>query len=96
VPNSRSAGRATQRGGRGTQSQRKRGTASGRYTPPIPRQQRRSPGWFPYVIVGLLVLGLLVIILNYANVFPGGTNDWYLVGGIVAILGGLIFATNYH
>jgi len=69
---------------------------SGRYTAPIPREKRHSPGWFPYAIIGLLVAGLVVIIGNYAGAMPGGVHDWYLIGGIVAIIGGLILATYYH
>src|SRR5579875_4095708 len=80
--------------GRVTPSQKQTGastrSASGRYTPPIPRTQRQSPRWFPFVIIGLLVVGLVVIIGNYAGAMPGGTHDGYLIGGIAAIVVGLI------
>jgi len=69
---------------------------SGRYTHPIPKEQRQSPPWFPWVLLGFLVLGLLTIVLNYVNVLPGGTNNWYLIGGIVLIVIGLFGATFYH
>ncbi|MHB1986510.1 MAG: cell division protein CrgA [Acidimicrobiales bacterium] len=82
--------------GRVTPSQKQIARQGGRYTPPIPREKRHSPSWFPFVLVGLLVLGLAVIIGNYANVLPGGTHDWYLIGGIAAIVAGLIMATYYH
>jgi hypothetical protein len=85
-------GRATPKGGATVRQP----AASGRYTPPIPRQQRHSPRWFPFVLLGFLVLGLLLIVLNYVNVLPGGTNNWYLIGGIVAIVVGLFMATFYH
>jgi hypothetical protein len=48
------------------------------------------------VIIGLLVAGLVLIIGNYAGIMPGGTDYWYLVGGIVAMVVGLILATTYH
>jgi Cell division protein CrgA len=86
------SGRATPKGG----PTAKQPVASGRYTPPIPRQQRHSPRWFPVVLLGFLVLGLMMIVLNYVNVLPGGTNNWYLIGGIGAIVVGLFMATFYH
>ncbi|MHB8245286.1 MAG: cell division protein CrgA [Acidimicrobiales bacterium] len=81
--------------GRVTPSQ-KEVVRSGRYTAPIPREKRHSPPWFPYAIIGLLVIGLIVIIGNYTGVLPGGVQDWYLVGGILSIIAGLILATYYH
>ena len=69
---------------------------SGRYTPPIPRTQKVSPMWVPVLMFTLLGLGLLVIMLNYLDVVPGGTSNWYLLGGLGLILGGIITATNYH
>ena len=69
---------------------------NGRYTAPIPRTQRHSPPWYPFVIVGLLVLGLITIIANYAHVTPGGTHSYYLLVGIGAIVVGLIMATYYR
>ena len=69
---------------------------SGRYTAPIPREQRHSPPWFPYAIVGFLVIGLFLIIGNYIGIMPGGTSNWYLIGGIGGIIAGLIMATYYR
>jgi hypothetical protein len=70
--------------------------SSGRYTPPIPKEVRHSPRWFPFVLLGFLIVGLLLIVLNYVNVLPGGTSNWYLIGGIGAIVVGLFMATFYH
>jgi len=69
---------------------------SGRYTPPIPKDRRRSPAWYPFVLLFLLIVGLLMIVLNYVHVLPGGTSNWYLIGGIGAIIVGLTMATFYH
>jgi hypothetical protein len=84
------SGRATPKAAPG------RAEKPGRYTPPIPRQVRQSPKWFPYTILGLMGLGVLAIVLDYIDILPGGTNTWYLIGGIVAIVSGLIMATFYH
>lgn len=70
--------------------------ASGRYTPPIPREFRESSKIVPILMFGLLGLGMLVIIVNYLDVLPGGANNWYLLGGLVSITAGFIVATRYR
>jgi hypothetical protein len=47
-------------------------------------------------IIALFVIGVLVIILNYAGVLPGGVSNWWLVGAIGSIFAGLMVATQYH
>jgi len=69
---------------------------SGRYTPPIPKGARRSPPWYGVAVLGMLVLGVLMILLNYLTVLPGSVTIWYLVGGLVLIFAGFIMATRYH
>ena len=68
---------------------------SARYTPPIPRAQKSSPPWYPWVLLSFFVLGLAVIVVNYAGIFWTAT-DWALAGGIGAILVGTIMATRYR
>ncbi len=70
--------------------------ASSRYTPPVPIDQKISPAWVPVLMFGLLGLGVLIIFLNYIDVVPGGRSNWYLLGGLGLILGGIITATQYH
>ena len=72
------------------------GTASGRYTPPIPRDQRVSPTWVPVLMFALLGLGVLVIILNYLNLLPGDADNKYLLLGLAFITAGFVTATNFH
>ena len=69
---------------------------SNRYTAPIPKNAKTSPRWMGIVIIGLFVLGVLVVILNYAGALPGGVNNLWLVAAIAAIFVGLILATRYH
>lgn len=72
-------------------------SASSRYTPPTPKEFRESPRWVPVLMFGLLILGALVIFFNYLGLLlPGATNNWYLVVGLVLILGGIITATQYR
>jgi hypothetical protein len=52
--------------------------------------------WVPWVMFGLLGLGMFVIVANYLDVLPGGTSNAYLLVGLGAILGGIIAATQYR
>lgn len=81
--------------GRVTPKGTKASPATGRYTPPVPRSQKVSPPWFPWVLLSFFVLGLAVIVVNYAQIFWTATN-WALVGGIAALLVGVIMATRYR
>lgn len=76
-----------------------KGTASGRYTPPIPKEYRHSPTWVPVLMLTFLILGMIVIISNYlpgAGFLPGDSNNWYLLLGLGLITMGFITATKYR
>jgi hypothetical protein len=88
-----SGGRVT---AKGTTPASNRPTPSTRYTPPVPREVKVSPMWVPVLMFSLLGLGVLLIFLNYLNVLPGGTSNAYLGGGLAAICGGIIVATQYR
>ena len=97
----RGPGRAQKKGARVTPSARGGSGASGsiqsnRYTPPIDRSTKVSPKWFGILIIGMFVLGVLVVILNYAGLLPGGVNNLWLVAAIGCIFVGLLLATRYH
>jgi hypothetical protein len=70
--------------------------ASSRYTPPVPRSMKQSPQWVPVLMFALFIVGALVILLFYLGAVPGGRSNWYLVSGLLMILGGLYTATKYH
>jgi len=55
-----------------------------------------SPTWVPVLMFAFLILGGLMIIFNYMGWVPGGTSNWYLLGGLGLILGGIITATQLH
>ncbi len=71
-----------------------------RYTAPTQAVKRGpSPRWVPILMFGLWGLGLLLIVLSYMGVLPGsddGSNGWYLVAGLVSVLGGILVATQYR
>lgn len=85
-------GRVTPKGG----PQAARPPASSRYTPPVPQEMKVSPRWVPFVMFGLLGLGMVVIFCNYLGVLPGGTKNAYLLVGLGGILGGIMAATQYR
>jgi hypothetical protein len=70
--------------------------ASSRYTPPVPKSVKVSPRWLPVLILTLLVVGILMIIINYLGVLPGGASNWYLLIGLALIAAGFIAATQYR
>jgi len=88
-------GRTTPKGGPARAPKAAEPTASARYTPPIPRDVKVSPLWVPILMFVLLGVGTLVILVNYTNTV-WNTNNWVLLGGLAAILGGIITATQYH
>jgi len=96
VPARQQKSRATRRSGKSGRVTPKGTTTSGRYTPPIPRSERVSPKWMPFLIVGLLIAGVLVIVINYLGILPGGASNWYLLLGLGLIVGGFVTATNLH
>ena len=82
--------------GRSTPSGRAQPRRNGRYTAPIPRRVRHSPRWYPWVLLGLLIVGVLLIVLNYMSILPASPTNWYVVGGLVAILAAALMATDYR
>lgn len=69
---------------------------SKRYTPPAAKYAPGpSPWWVPAIMFGLLIVGALVIMLNYMSVF-GEPDNVRLVIGLAFILGGIITATQYR
>lgn len=109
-PKRKSGGRTTPKGTRPGQlptagapprganpSQDERGVAaSSRYTPPVPMAMKVSPPWVPVLMFALFIVGALIILLYYLGAVPGGRSNWYLLVGLLAVLGGLYTATRYR
>ncbi len=93
-PSGKTTPKKGRKGGRTTESTRSAQTR--RYTPPIPKNAKTSPRWMGMMIIALFVLGVLIVILNYAGLLPGGVNNLWLIAAIGAIFAGLITATRYH
>ena len=61
----RNAAEDTQSARRTRDATAERAINSGRYTPPIPREVRHSPRWYPWALLSLLLGGVAVIIFDY-------------------------------
>jgi hypothetical protein len=69
---------------------------SKRYAPPEAKYAPGpSPWWVPAIMFTLLIVGALIIMLNYMGVF-GDADNIRLVIGLAFILGGIITATQYR
>ena len=60
---------------------------------PVHEVRGPSPTWVPILMFALLGVGVLMILLNYVDVLPGSPSNWYLLGGLGAVLGGIVTAT---
>jgi len=88
---------AKARGGRTTPKKvPPKATPSGRYTPPTPRSKKVSPPWVPALMFTCLLVGVVVIVVNYLGVLPGGTQNLYLLIGLGLITLGFLTATQYR
>lgn len=63
---------------------------------PAKRKPRKSPHWYPYLVLGLLAAGVLVIVLNYMGLMfgtHGQASSVWLWGGLGIIAVGFMAAT---
>jgi Cell division protein CrgA len=70
-----------------------------RYQPPPKKKPKASPVWFGPLILGLMLLGVLMIVLNYMQILPGtggGARNEYLWGGLGLIAIGFLGATQWR
>lgn len=59
-----------------------------RYTPPPKPKPKPSPVWVPWLMLGLLGVGVLDLVLYYLGLLPGGSPLWGLLSGFGFIAGG--------
>ena len=50
----------------------------------------------PFLMFGLMAVGLVIILLNYVVTGFGAPSNWYLLLGLGMILGGIVAATQYR
>jgi hypothetical protein len=67
-----------------------------RYQPPPKPRPKPSPRWLGPTILAILLLGVVVIVLNYLGLVPGGTRNMYLWVGLGLIALGFGAATQWR
>lgn len=75
--------------------------ANRRPTPPSHKptavdEKGPSPTWYVVTMFCLMAVGLIVILVNYMGLLPGGTSNIYLVSGLAGIGVGFAMTMNYR
>ena len=69
----------------------------GRYTPPKPKAAKESPLWVPATMFTALGIGVIVIVMNYLELLPGGNaQNSYLFIGLGMLIAGFVLSTQYR
>ena len=64
--------------------------------PPPKAKPRRSPEWVGAFFFVLLGTGVVIIVCNYVDLFPGGAANWRLFYGLGLISASFIVSTQWH
>lgn len=64
--------------------------------PPVHHDEKVSPKWYAALMFSLMAIGVLLIILNYIDLVPGGHASIWLYSGLGAIAAGFLMTMNYH
>ena len=67
-----------------------------RQPPPKPSPAQQSPRWIGALFFTLLIVGVIVIIANYVNLFPDGAQNSRLWYGLGLISSSFMVATRWH
>jgi Cell division protein CrgA len=75
--------------------------ANRRPTPPSHKptaasEKGPSPVWYVATMFGLMAVGLVIILMNYVGILPGGTSNTYLIIGLAGIGTGFAMTMNYR
>jgi len=55
-----------------------------------------SPRWYVITMSSLMIIGVLLIVLNYLTLLPGSVSRWYLWSGLGCIGIGFVMTTKYN
>jgi hypothetical protein len=78
-----------------SKSRRRDGRRS--YTAPPPKKKPKpSPRWYGFLVLGLMLVGVAMIVLNYMGIMPGDTQQLWLWLGLGFIAAGFVAATQWR
>ncbi|MCB1246276.1 MAG: cell division protein CrgA [Acidimicrobiia bacterium] len=80
---------------KGRKKANKRPTPPSR-TPTASDTKGPSPTWYVATMFGLMAVGIVMIIMNYIGLFPGGTSNTWLLIGLAGIGVGFAMTMNYR
>ncbi len=74
------------------------------YKPPPKKKPKASPRWFGALIIGVMLLGVAVIVVNYLKLMPFTgtpatgfeTENWPLFTGLGLIAFGFLLSTQWR
>ncbi len=75
---------------------RQRGNRRPYAAPPPRKKPKSSPSWYGFLVLGLMVVGVAMIVLNYMGLIPGGTAPVWLWVGLAFIAAGFVAATQWR
>jgi Cell division protein CrgA len=88
---------ARQKSGGRSMAKARPAPGSKRYTPPTPQSKKRSPLWVPVAMFTAIGCGLVVIMLNYLGLLPGGeAQNSDLILGLALMIVGFVLSTQYR
>jgi len=63
---------------------------------PTKKRPKASPRWYGFLVLGLMLFGVTMIVLNYMSIMPGDTRQLWLWLGLGFIAGGFVAATQWR
>ncbi|MAE33579.1 MAG: hypothetical protein CL493_04600 [Actinobacteria bacterium] len=76
--------------------QNNRPTQSKNISSQMTSNKEPSSRWYVVLMSTLMIIGVLLIVLNYLTLLPGSVSRWYLWSGLGLIGAGFLMTTNYN
>ena len=76
--------------------QNNRPTQSKNISSQMTSNKEPSSRWYVVLMSTLMIIGVLIIVLNYLTLLPGSVSRWYLWSGLGLIGAGFLMTTNYN